>query len=94
MKRKTATQRKEHKVFKEWKAGKLHSGSKKGPVVKSRKQAIAIALSEGRRTAHEGGRGRLSAKTLAARRRHQQSENKRIGLPRGNMGRLIRSKRK
>jgi hypothetical protein len=28
-----------------WKAGKLHSG-KKGPVVKSRKQAIAIALSE------------------------------------------------
>ena len=29
-----------------WKAGKLHSGSKKGPVVKSQKQAIAIALSE------------------------------------------------
>lgn len=26
--------------------GQLHSGSKKGPVVKSRKQAIAIALSE------------------------------------------------
>jgi len=34
------------KVMKEFKAGKLHSGSKKGPVVKSRKQAIAIALSE------------------------------------------------
>ena len=33
------------KVMKEFKAGKLHSG-KKGPVVKSRKQAIAIALSE------------------------------------------------
>jgi hypothetical protein len=32
--------------MKEFKAGKLHSGSKKGPVVKSRKQAIAIALSE------------------------------------------------
>ena len=30
----------------EWKAGKLHSGSKKGPVVKSRAQAIAIGLSE------------------------------------------------
>ena len=29
-----------------FKKGKLHSGSKKGPVVKSRKQAIAIALSE------------------------------------------------
>lgn len=34
------------KVMKEWKAGALHSGSKKGPVVKSQKQAIAIALSE------------------------------------------------
>jgi hypothetical protein len=34
------------KVMKEYKAGKLHSGSKKGPVVKSQKQAVAIALSE------------------------------------------------
>ena len=34
------------KVMHEWKTGTLHSGSKKGPVVKSRKQAIAIALSE------------------------------------------------
>ena len=34
------------KVMKEFKQGKLHSGSKKGPVVKSRKQAVAIALSE------------------------------------------------
>lgn len=35
-------------VMDEWKAGKLHSGSKKGPVVKSQKQAVAIALSEQR----------------------------------------------
>jgi hypothetical protein len=34
------------KVFKDWKAGTLNSGTKKGPVVKSQKQAIAIALSE------------------------------------------------
>jgi hypothetical protein len=34
------------KVMKEFKSGTLHSGSKKGPVVKSKKQAIAIALSE------------------------------------------------
>jgi len=34
------------KVMKEYKEGKLHSGSKKGPVVKSKKQAIAIAMSE------------------------------------------------
>jgi hypothetical protein len=33
------------KVMREFGKGKLHSG-KKGPVVKSRKQAIAIALSE------------------------------------------------
>jgi hypothetical protein len=34
------------KVMHEYKSGKLHSGSKSGPKVKSRKQAIAIALSE------------------------------------------------
>ncbi len=35
-------------VFDEFKAGKLHSG-RGGPVVKNRKQAIAIALSTERR---------------------------------------------
>lgn len=34
------------KVFKEYGEGKLKSGSKSGPTVKSHKQAIAIALSE------------------------------------------------
>lgn len=34
--------------MKEFKEHKLHSGSKKGPVVKSRAQAVAIALSEQR----------------------------------------------
>ena len=34
------------KVMHEFKAGELHSGNKKGPVVKNKKQAIAIALSE------------------------------------------------
>jgi hypothetical protein len=34
------------KVLKEFKEDKLHSGSKKGPLVKSKKQAVAIALSE------------------------------------------------
>ena len=32
--------------MKKFKEGKLHSGSKKGPVVKNPKQAIAISLSE------------------------------------------------
>lgn len=34
------------KVMHEYKTGTLHSGSKSGPEVKSRKQAVAIALSE------------------------------------------------
>lgn len=34
------------KVMHEFKEGKLHSGSKKGPEVKDRKQAVAIAMSE------------------------------------------------
>lgn len=37
------------KVMSEYKHGELHSGSKKGPVVHSRKQAIAIGLSEARK---------------------------------------------
>ena len=43
VKRGRAGVRQEMRKFKE---GKLHSGSKKGPKVSSRKQAIAIALSE------------------------------------------------
>jgi hypothetical protein len=46
MKKPTAGQKKISKVMTEWKEGKLHSGSKKGPPVTSQKQAIAIALSE------------------------------------------------
>jgi len=34
------------KVMHEFKTGTLHSGGKGGPVVKSRKQAVAIAMSE------------------------------------------------
>ncbi len=37
------------KVMHEYKAGTLRSGSARGPKVKSRKQAIAIGLSEQRR---------------------------------------------
>jgi hypothetical protein len=36
-------------VMHEWGVGKLRSGSKKGPVVKNQKQAVAIALSEARK---------------------------------------------
>ncbi len=37
------------KVMREFKHNTLHSGSKSGPKVTSRKQAIAIALSEQKR---------------------------------------------
>lgn len=42
---KKKAQNKVRKVMREFKGGTLHSG-KGGPVVKNRKQAIAIALSE------------------------------------------------
>jgi len=44
--KKAAAAKKIGNVMGEYKSGKLHSGSKKGPEVTSRKQAIAIALSE------------------------------------------------
>jgi len=52
------------KVMKEYKEGTLHSGSKKGPKVKSRKQAIAIALSEAR----EAGEDVPAAKKLRGKK--------------------------
>jgi hypothetical protein len=44
--KKTKAEAKISKVMKEYGVGMLHSGSKKGPAVTSKKQAIAIALSE------------------------------------------------
>lgn len=46
-------QEKVHRVMKEFKKGELHSGSKKGPVVKDTKQALAIALSEARKKGYK-----------------------------------------
>ena len=43
------SQGKVHKVMKEYKSGKLKSGGS-GAKVKSRKQAVAIALSEARKS--------------------------------------------
>ena len=50
------------KVMGEYKAGTLHSG-KGGPVVKSRKQAIAIALSEAGKSLPQ--RGQRTSKNRA-----------------------------
>ena len=50
------------KVMGEYKEGKLHSGSKTGPVVKNPKQAVAIALSEGRKASKMAMGGRACYK--------------------------------
>ena len=56
-------------VMHKWKGGKLHSGSKSGPKVTNRKQAIAIMLSEKRAAAggkkeYAGRKGSLALSGL------------------------------
>ena len=49
MKCKSCTYKEMKKVMEEFKEGKLHSGSKKGPEVTNPKQAVAIAYSEAKK---------------------------------------------
>lgn len=56
------------KVMSEYKAGELHSG-KNGPVVKNPKQAIAIALSEGRKAKKMNEGGQYAAGTVEKMRK-------------------------
>lgn len=54
------------KVMGEFKRGELHSGSKKGPEVTSRKQAVAIAMSEaGKKPVKKAGGGAVTDRELA-----------------------------
>jgi hypothetical protein len=60
------------KVMHEFKEGELHSGKRgpgKGPVVKSRKQAIAIALSEAGANRPAKGDGKTKNDKEPAKRR-------------------------
>ena len=57
-------------VMGKFKRGALHSGSKSGPTVTSRKQAVAIMLSEqrsGKAEYHHGRSGRMSGNHKQAR---------------------------
>ncbi len=45
-------------VMHEFKRGELHSGSKTGPRVKIRKQAVAIAMSEAGKSRRKTGRNK------------------------------------
>ena len=44
------------KVMREYKKGDLHSGSRKGPIVKSREQALAIGYSEAKKASRNVGK--------------------------------------
>lgn len=46
---KARRQEKVHQTMHEFKHGELHSSSKTGPLVRNKKQAVAIALSQARR---------------------------------------------
>ena len=52
-------------VMHKWKEGELHSGSKSGPKVSNRKQAIAIMLSEKR--AAKGGKSEYKSKKRSSK---------------------------
>lgn len=92
------------KVMGEFKKGKLHSGSKKGPVVKNPKQAVAIALSEARKAGAkipkkaEGGsmsKGpstRRSSESDRAQSRMEFAEKYAPGLSIDMPGRRVRKK--
>jgi hypothetical protein len=52
------------KTMKEFKKGKLHSGSKHGPKVKSRAQAIAIGMNESGKSNKKARSKRLEGKEI------------------------------
>ena len=60
------------KVMEEFKEGTLHSGSKKGPKVSSRKQAIAIALSEARKAGQKVAPKKRKKKKLTFERARKE----------------------
>lgn len=69
----SASKKKKRKVMKEemeaYKAGELHSGSKKGPIVKNPKQAVAIALSVSGQSKKKPKRSKRSKIMRAARKK-------------------------
>ena len=68
------------KVMREYKTGMLHSGSKKGPKVTSRKQAVAIAMSEAKMSKTKKtpkGYHRMPNGKLMEGPRHERTESKR-----------------
>ena len=80
------------KVMHEFKGGMLHSGSKKGPVVKSRQQAIAIAMSEAgmkkkTTTKMKAHSPRGEYKSAAAKKKHEKMEPRKMKMMERKSGR-------
>lgn len=65
------------RVMSKFKHGKLHSGSKKGPVVKDPKQAKAILMSEKRAEKKAGGKYPEKSAT-SAKAREKRLEGKEL----------------
>lgn len=78
-----------HTEMHKFKQGSLHSGSKSGPVVKSRKQAVAIAMSESGQSKKAPAIGRGESKPGYDRSAHFKGNP---GFPKGNnMGKRVLS---
>lgn len=85
------------KVMREYKAGKLHSGSKKGPVVKNQKQAVAIAMSEARRAGEKmpvrkAAGGQMTPQERRALEKMRHAEKYAPGLSLDMPGKRVRKK--
>lgn len=64
---KRAKARRMQEEMDKWKAGTLHSGSKRGPIVRSHRQAIAIGLSESGQSRQQLGRRKRRRKRVTKR---------------------------
>ena len=70
-----------NQVMSKWKSGMLHQGSKTGPPVSNRKQAIAIMLSEKRKA--EGGDEEYAAGPSAGAKKRMFGQQKMRGWNNG-----------
>jgi hypothetical protein len=65
------------KTMREFKAGALHSGSKTGPKVKSRKQAVAIGLSQEAKAEGKPSAKQHAKNVAASKRKNAADANRR-----------------
>ena len=64
---KKAKRERMHEEMSRFKRGELHSGSKQGPTVESREQAVAIGLSVSGQSRKSGRKGRKASRSSGRR---------------------------